>query len=171
VATFAHNMARILRSDLPDGLFHVNTRGIHEQFVFLDDDDRTFFLTLLELVVRRHGWDLHGFCLMGTHYHLVIDTTTEQMSAGMHYLNGTHAQRFNRRHNRSGHVFAARFASWVIRDEDHYSNTIEYVLTNPVRAGVVDDWTAWPWSGARGIRSTTEVLLVASPWREHTFGG
>jgi REP-associated tyrosine transposase len=152
---------RALRSDLPDGILHVTTRGVWNRLVYLDDDDRRSFLGLLAVAVKRHRWDCHAFCLMGTHYHLVVETTTQRLSAGMQYLNGEHAQRFNRRHHRDGHVFGARFAAWVIRDDEHYARTLEYVLANPVRAGLVEDWTAWPWSAARGARD---------PWRERTFG-
>jgi REP-associated tyrosine transposase len=153
---------RIRRSELPDGIFHVTTRGVFRRHVFTDDADRLHFLELLELVVRRHVWECHAFCLMGTHYHLVVETATDPLSAGMQYLNGEYAQRFNRRHGRDGHVFGARFSSWVIRDDDHFVRTVEYVLANPVRAGLVEDWTRWPWSAARGGQG---------PWREHTFGG
>jgi putative transposase len=149
-------VARTPRSALPDGILHVTTRGVFRQLVYLDDDDRRSFLGLLALVVHRHFWDCHAFCLMGTHYHLVVETAIERLSAGMQYLNGEYAQRFNRRHSRDGHVFGARFAAWVIRDEEHYGRTLEYVLANPVRAGLVDDWTTWPWSGARGIDSVAE---------------
>ena len=151
---------RVRRSDLPDGILHVTTRGVWNRLVYLDDDDRRGFLGLLGLVVRRLLWDCHAFCLMGTHYHLVVETTIEQLSAGMQYLNGEYAQRFNRRHHRDGHVFGGRFAAWVIRDEAHYERTLEYVLANPVRAGLVEDWTEWPWSAARG---------VGGLWRERTF--
>jgi REP element-mobilizing transposase RayT len=144
-------VARIRRSDLPDGLFHVATRAVFGGLVFADDDDRRRLLELLALVVWRHRWDCHAFCLMGTHYHLVLDTTTERLSAGMQNLNGIYAERFNARHGRDGHVFAARFTSWVVRDEEHYERTLEYVLSNPVRAGLVDVWNEWPWSGARGV--------------------
>jgi REP element-mobilizing transposase RayT len=150
---------------MPDGVFHVTTRGVFRRLVFVDDHDRLLFLRLLGLVIRRYRWDCHAFCLMGTHYHLVLETTTERLSAGMQYLNGVYAQRFNRRHDRDGHVFGARFASWVVRDDDHYERTIEYVLTNPVRAGLVDDWTEWRWSGARGVRSTAQLVLDAERTR------
>ena len=48
----------------------------------------------------------------------------------------------------------------MIRDEAHYERTLEYVLANPVRAGLVEDWTEWPWSAARG---------AGRRWRERTF--
>ena len=149
-------MPRIRRSDLPDGVFHVTTRGVFGRLVFIDDDDRRGFLELLALVVWRHRWECHAFCLMGTHYHLVVETTTERLSPGMQYLNGVYAERFNARHQRLGHVFGGRFASWVIRDDEHFERTIEYVLANPVRAGLVDDWAAWRWSGATGVGPTED---------------
>jgi REP element-mobilizing transposase RayT len=145
-------MPRIRRSDLPDGVFQVTTRGVFGRLVYLDDQDRRAFLGLFALVITRHRWECHAFCLMRTHYHLVVETTTERLSAGMQYLNGVYAQRFNRRHSRDGHLFGARFAAWIPRDDEHYERTIEYVLTNPVRAGLVTDWTEWPWSAARGFR-------------------
>jgi putative transposase len=152
---------RIRRSDLPDGILHVTTRGVFERLIFIDDADRREFLRLLALVVGRYRWECHAFCLMGTHYHLVVETIIERLSAGMQYLNGVYAQGFNRRHARDGHAFGARFASWLIRDDDHYQRTLEYVLSNPVRAGLVDDWTEWRWSGVRGDRGAVA---------EHTFG-
>jgi putative transposase len=158
---------RIRRSELPDGIFHVTTRGVFRRLAFADDADRLLFLALLAVVVERYEWECHAFCLMGTHYHLVVETTTDRLSAGMQYLNGEYAQLFNRRHDRDGHVFGDRFASWVIRDDEHFERTIEYVLANPVRARLVDDWTEWPWSGARGVRSQAVSRTVA----EHTFGG
>ena len=105
-------MARGLRTLLPDGLFHVTTRAVHNESAFRDDADRVRFLRLLAIAVRRHGWRVHGYCLMGTHYHLIVDATQLQLSNGMHYLNGVYAQAYNRRHDRSGHLFADRFASW-----------------------------------------------------------
>ena len=122
---------RIRRSELPDGIFQITTRGVFRRLVFIDDADRLDFLRLLALVVSRYRWECHAFCLMGTHYHLVVETTVERLSDGMQYLNGVYAQRFNRRHGRDGHVFGDRFASWVIRDDEHYGRTVEYVLTNP----------------------------------------
>jgi len=61
-------MPRIRRSDLPDGVFHVTTRGVFRRLVFIDDDDRLLFLRLLGLVVWRYRWDCHAFCLMGNAY-------------------------------------------------------------------------------------------------------
>ena len=86
---------------------------------------------------------------MTNHYHLVVETELEHLSAGMQRLNGVYAQAFNRRNKRWGHLFGERFASWVVEDENHLARTIEYVLHNPVRAGLVDRPEDWPWSASR----------------------
>jgi REP element-mobilizing transposase RayT len=56
--------------------------------------------------------------------------------------------RFNRRHGRRGHLFGDRFSSYVLRDERHLAAAVEYVLQNPVRAGLCDQARDWRWSGA-----------------------
>jgi REP element-mobilizing transposase RayT len=83
---------------------------------------------------------------MGTHYHLIVESSREQLSAGMQRLNGVYAIRFNRRHGLKGHLFEARFASYVLRDEEHFTAAINYVLENPVRAGLCASPTDWRWS-------------------------
>ena len=142
-------MPRILRTTLPDGYFHVTARGVERRPVYLDADDYRTFLALFAAAVRRHGWDVWGFCLMPNHYHAVLESTREGLSAGAQWLNGVYAQTFNGRHGRWGHLFGARFASWVIDREEHLYAACRYVLENPVRAGLCERPEEWPWSGSR----------------------
>ncbi|HEU6445099.1 MAG TPA: hypothetical protein VFL61_08595 [Gaiellaceae bacterium] len=139
-------MARILRSELPDGFFHIAARSVDEAWLFRDGADRDFFVPLLRRAVVRARLGLHAYCLMGTHYHAVIEGTTEQLSQAFQWCQSHYAREHNARHGRKGALFAERFSSWVIHDEDHYAATIEYVLNNPVRAGLVDRAEDWPWS-------------------------
>jgi len=135
------------RNELPDGFFHVVSRGVAGCLVFLDDADRRLFLRLLAAVERRVRWVCHTFCLMGTHYHLVLEADVPRLGKGMHWLNGAYAQRFNRRYDRRGHLFENRYSAFVIRDEEHLRAACRYVLANPVRAGLCETPDAWPWSG------------------------
>lgn len=139
-------MGRIRRSDLPDGIFQVTTRGVFEVDVYLDTADRVRFLRLLAANARRCSWRVEAFCLMTTHYHLVVATAVERLPAGMQRLNGDYARTFNKRHGRRGHLWSERYSSWVIEDGPHLENTIRYVLLNPVRAGLCQDPEDWPWS-------------------------
>jgi REP element-mobilizing transposase RayT len=133
---------------LADGLFQVTTRGVGETEVFRDDLDRRLFLRLFATIAKRHRWRVEAFCLMTTHYHLVVVAIVADLSRGMQRLNGDYARGFNRRHGRRGHLWSERFASWVIDDDLHLENTIRYVLLNPVRAGLCKGPEEWPWSGS-----------------------
>ena len=144
-------MARPLRTDLPDGYFHVTTRGVDGCAIFRDDSDRRGFLRLLSETVDRHGWRSYAFCLMTNHYHLVVATLRAHLSDGLHRLNGVYAQAFNRRHKRTGHLFGDRFSARVIDREEHLAAACEYVLQNPVRAGLCERAEEWPWSAARTL--------------------
>jgi putative transposase len=148
---------RILRTDLPDGYFHLTARAVHATPLFRDDEDRHAFLVLLKRAVRRWNLGLHAYCLMGTHYHAVVDGPVERLSSALQWLQGHYAREHNARHGRRGALFAERYSSWVIHDEEHFHATLAYVLANPVRAGLVRDPAAWPWSAVR-------------PKSEHPFG-
>lgn len=143
-------MARRPRYHLPEhGTFHVTTRGVDRCEIARDDDDRRLFLALLAAVTRRTDWDCHVFCLMPNHHHLIVTTHQDLLSFAFHHLNGRYAQAFNERHGRSGHLFGDRYAAFVIEDDAHLRNAVEYVLQNPVRAGLCERASDWPWSRAR----------------------
>ncbi|MBD0347962.1 MAG: transposase [Thermoleophilia bacterium] len=144
-------MPRLPRRELlpQHGFFHITARGVAEEAIFRDDADRVVFLALLGGTVGRFHWRSHSFCLMSTHYHLVIEAQRALLSAGLHRLNGIYAQHFNRRHGRRGHLFADRFAAWLIESEEHLYAACRYLLLNPVRAGLCHDPAAYLWSGSR----------------------
>lgn len=146
---YGRRVPRPLRSDLPDGFYHVTAHGVGHARIFRDDEDRRDFLALLVATVDRFEWRCYAFCLMGTHYHLVVETTQERLSRGVQRLNGLYAQAFNVRHSRSGHLFGARFGSWIVESERHLFDACRYVLGNPVRARLCESAEDWPWSGSR----------------------
>ena len=141
-------MPRIPRSEQPDGYFHVATRGVARMAIYRDDQDRRGFLSLLAHAVSSFDWECLAFCLMTTHYHLVVDTTRENLSAGMQLLNGDYAQSFNGKYGRWGHVFGDRFWSRPL-GEDDLERTCAYVMLNPVRAGLCAEVQDWRWSACR----------------------
>jgi len=142
-------MARLPRYVFPEyGLFHTTARGAGKIPIFRDDDDRRLFLGLFANVVRRFVWECHAFCLMTNHYHLVIEASRDNMSRGFQRLNGIHAQTFNARHKRWGHLFGDRFWCGSL-EEDDLERTCLYVMANPVRAGLCERISDWPWSACR----------------------
>src|SRR5262245_60571898 len=97
-------MPRRPRTHLPGGMFHITARGVDGSSIFLDDHDRRCFVLHLEQTTNLWGWCVIAWCLMGTHYHLVVAAQCEQMSLAVHRLNCLYAMYFNRRYDRRGHL-------------------------------------------------------------------
>ena len=104
-------MARPIRLEFAGAIYHVTTRGDEGSDVFIDDQDRLQFLAVLSEVVSRTGWLVHAYVLMDNHYHLLIETPTDNLSRGMRQLNGVYTQRFNSTHGSGGRVFQGSFAA------------------------------------------------------------
>jgi len=148
-------MGRIPRFQLADGLFHVTTNSVHEVDAFRDDLDRDFFWRLMRRVPLRYAVAVHVYCLMGTHYHMLVEAMTDDLGRAFEWLNGVYAREHNIRHGRRGHLWRERFASWIVRDELHRARTAEYILDNPVRAGLVERREDWPWGWDARLAAAT----------------
>lgn len=155
-------MARPLRLEFPGALYHVISRGNERGPIFVDDLDRADFLNLLGSVVLKETFRLHAYCLLGNHYHLLLETLAGQLSRGMHRLNGRYAQRFNARHERCGHLFEGRFKALIVEKESHLLELQRYIVLNPVRAGLVGRPQDWRWSSYRA----TCGQIPSPPWLE-----
>jgi putative transposase len=153
-------MARPLRIEFPGALYHLTSRGNARQPIFLDDEDRRAFLERLGEVVESHHWGCHCYCLMTNHFHLLVETPEPNLSRGMRRLNGQYSQRFNRRHDRVGHVLQGRFTGILVEREAHLLELARYVVLNPVRAGMVASAEDYPWSSLRA----TLGLAPAPSW-------
>src|SRR5579884_1721425 len=129
-------MGRQPRIEVPDGVYHVHTRGNDRRPIYFGNWSGRLFVRELERATRRHNWRVLTYCLMRNHYHAVLQID-ERLSAGMRDLNGRFARITNWFNSRSGHLFGARFASHLIGDEAYFVESIRYVLLNPVRAGAV----------------------------------
>ena len=132
-------MARQIRIEYEGAIYHVMNRGDRREDIFLDDRDRQDFLKTLGEVCRRAGWRVHAYCLMGNHFHLVIETPQPTLVAGMKWFLGTYTQRFNARHRMRGHLFSGRYKSLIVDgSENFYFRTVcDYVHLNPARAGLL----------------------------------
>lgn len=151
-------MARPIRLQFPGALFHITCRGNAKQTIFHDDADRRFFLRLLGRCVTRFGWILPAYVLMGNHFHLVVQLTTETLSRGLHWLNGEYARYFNNRHGRVGHLLQGRPHTPLIDEQTYYLEVLRYVVLNPVRAQIVPTPEQYEWSSHRAV-----IGAVAAP--------
>lgn len=158
-------MARPLRLQLPGGIYHITARGNDRRSIFEDDEDCARFLVVLAATVARYHVLCHAYCLMGNHYHLLLQTPEANLSAAMRQLNGVYTQRFNRRHERCGHLLQGRFAAQLIDGEAYLREVCRYVVLNPVRAGLVAQPGEWRWSSFRATAGETVVPgFLAVDW-------
>jgi REP element-mobilizing transposase RayT len=102
-------MARPLRLEMKNGWYHIANRGNNRQAIYLDERDRKHFLDLLVQMIERHAVEVHAYVLMSNHYQLLIRTPEANLSAAVQWLNVAYSIWWNRRHQRSGHVFGGRF--------------------------------------------------------------
>ena len=164
-------MARPLRIQFPGALYHVTARGNERKAIVRDDKDRRSFRAHLGRGVSRFDWRLRAWCLMTTHYHLVVETPKPNLARGLQWLNSAYAQWFNRRHVRYGHLFGGRYAAVLVEEERHALEACRYVVLNPVRAGICADPADWPWSSYRasaGLEPPPPFLSL--DWLEAEFG-
>jgi REP-associated tyrosine transposase len=144
-------MSRPLRIEFAGAVYHVMARGNGRERIFRSDDDYRVFLAGLAKTCTRFDWLVWAYCLMGNHYHLLLQTQRPTLSQGMRELNGVYTQAFNRRHRRVGHVLQGRYKAVLIEKDSYLLELSRYVVLNPVRARVCETAADWPWSSYRAV--------------------
>jgi REP-associated tyrosine transposase len=144
-------MARPLRLHIPGAIYHVMSRGNAKQDIFLDDIDRERFLALLGDSCDRFGVRCLTYCLMGNHYHALLQPQELTLSRMMQQLNSTYCQWFNRRHGRVGHVLQGRFKALLVDYDVYLLRAVRYILRNPLADARVANPGHWKWSSYRAI--------------------
>jgi putative transposase len=145
--------------DKSAGLFHVYAHCVWAApALYQDDVDRLEFLRRLAEVTRKIGWTCLGYCLMHSHYHLLVRVEDGVLPTAMHRLNLAYARHHNRRHGLRGHVQSWRYGSRRINDRYELAIAFAYIANNPVKAGLCSSPAAWPWSSYAGtVGATTEL--------------
>jgi putative transposase len=153
-------MPRRARIEVAGGVHHVYARGNDGCAVYRDDGDRRRYLDLLGGAVTECGWRCLAYCLMTTHVHLLLETPTANLGVGMRQMHGEYVSRFNKRHDRRGHLFQGRFGSVVVRDDAQLWAVAAYIAVNPVAAGLCREPEAWRW----GSHGAVVGSAVAPAW-------
>jgi len=158
-------MARPIRLDYPDTLYHVLSRGNENREIFRDDKDYLKFLDTLGTMVERFKLEVHAYVLMKNHYHLLIRTKEANLSRAIQWFGVSYSVWFNRRHQRSGHLFQGRFKSFLIENERYLTAMCHYIHGNPLRAGLVKRLSDYRWSSYQAYGDKRHHL----PWLTTDF--
>ena len=159
-------MSRQLRIEYPGAVYHGTARGNGKAIIFIDDDDRYKFLDTLESCTKAFNFICHGYCIMGNHYHLLIETPDANLSAGIHRLNSIYAQYFNKQYDHVGHVFQGRFKAIIVQRDNYLLELCRYIVLNPVRAGIVNHPSEYKWSSYCHTIGTAEKIspFLTTDW-------
>lgn len=158
-------MPRRLDKDYPGAWLHVGNKGVDGMDIFTCDRERIRFLVLLACAVRK-GWiEVHAFCLMSNHFHLLVRSPHGDLARAMHWIEDSYARWFNVRHGRRGPLFTGRYWSKLIHTLVYRRATFGYIHANPERAGV-----AVPDGGRLWSSKERYATGRGCPWLSNSFG-
>jgi REP element-mobilizing transposase RayT len=164
-------MARPLRIEYPGAFYHVISRGISHESLFRSHRDKEKFLEYIEKVSERFSIIIHTYCLMNTHYHLLIETSEPNLSQSIQWLNVSYAIYFNRKHNRSGYLFQGRFKAILIDADAYLKQLSRYIHLNPVKAKLVSSAGLYRWSSYPAFTGKqTPPMFLETGWLLSNFG-
>jgi len=138
------------------GCHHVINRGVNRCDVFHSSSDKEMFLQIFNKIADIHHVTLHDYCLMDNHYHLLIETQKENLSTCMRIVNANYAQYFNKRYQRSGHLWQDRYKSKYITSEEYLYMLIRYIESNPLEAGISTQIGEYPYTLASCLFNDSE---------------
>ena len=131
-----------------EGLYHLAPHASDTRFLFVDDEERSIFLEQLARTFRRFEIGLVAYALMGTHYHVVVSIPDGRISAALQHLHTWYSRRYNKRRERTAHLFRAHYAAREITSDEDLLTVCRYLANNPVVAGIAKHVFDWPWSSA-----------------------
>ncbi len=149
-------MPRKPRIDIK-GFYHVINRGVEKRTIFMDESDFNVFLRIVNKGISVYNFKLHAYALMKNHYHLLLETSGNNLSLIMRQINSKYSIYFNKKYNRVGPLWQGRFKSFYIHDIAYLKIVIKYIENNPVKAGIVDKPSDYPYV-SKNIESLTTKL-------------
>ena len=139
------------------GKYHIINRGVAQMHIFKEEADYEYFEELMCFYAKSFGVTIHNYCLMGNHYHLLIEITGENLSKFMRQLNMNYSIYFNKKHKRVGHLWQGRFKSWYVTDEAYLYTLMRYIEQNPLKSNIVKDIADYPYSSYHYFLNYQEI--------------
>ena len=139
-------MTRPQRIEYEGAYYHVVNRGAGHGNIFHDDVDRRNILEIINEAFQRFGLEVHAYCLMDNHYHLLVKTPRGNLSRIMRHINGVYTQRYNRRRKTDGALFRGRYKAILIDSDAYLLHLSKYIHLNPLSANMVSSLEEYRWS-------------------------
>lgn len=149
-------MSRPLRIEYEDAYYHVMNRGRGRKTIFHDERYFEAFLTTLSEASTRFGIEIHAYCLMTNHYHLLIKTPQANLQRAMRHIGGVYTQRYNRLKRTDGSLFRGRYKAILVDNDEYLLHLSKYIHLNPSEAKVVEQLADYAWSSYPGYIKKTK---------------
>jgi putative transposase len=140
------------RVEYSGAVYHVTQRGNNKEKIFHSDKDKLLLRKKIWGLKKAFDFVLFGYVLMDNHYHILLQTREEPLSKIMHRLNNFYSHYFNKKYQRSGHVFGGRYKASLIQGERYLLAALRYVHWNPIKAGLSRNPAEYRWSSDSSYR-------------------
>lgn len=163
-------MPRIARVVAPNYPHHITQRGTNKTHIFLDDEDRLYFLQGLKVYAKKTGTKIWAYCLMGNHFHLLlIPRDADSLGKCLHGATFRYAQHFNKKYERTGRLWQNRYFSCMVDEREYLWGVVRYIEMNPIRVNLVGKPELWKWSSAKAhVRGEKDPYLSEDSWLDES---
>mgnify|MGYP000852374676 FL=1 len=145
--------------EYPGAIYHVIQRGNNREFILDRPENRDYLVNQIIKAVKVDGIEVFAYVVMSNHYHLLLRTGEEPLSKVMHRINTCFSKYYNRKMDRTGHVFGGRYKSIPVQDDNYLLMLVRYIHRNPVRAGLCSDMKDYRWSSDHHYRSSDSSFV------------
>lgn len=143
-------MARPYRLQGEGFFYHITSRGDDRKKIYLSEYDYKKFLEYVKTAKEKYKFHLYAYCLMGNHYHLLLETTKPNLSKIMQYINTSYTTYYNIKRKKTGHLFQGRFKSILVDEDSYLLELTRYIHLNPVKARLISAPQKYKWSSFNG---------------------
>ena len=163
-------MGRKARLYCESQVYHVIMRGNNKQNLFYEDSDRYLFIRRLKKYTEELQIDVYSYCLMSNHVHILIGKANKNMSKLIQRLATSYAMYFNRKYERSGHLFQGRYKSEPVDSDEYFKTVTRYIIQNPLKANL-EDFINYRWNGLQHLIRESKNCLIEKNRLYEVFEG
>lgn len=144
------------------GIYHIILRGNNKQNLFCDNKDRYFLLNRMKKYSEELNISIFSYCLMNNHIHILLKAK-DTLSLFVQKLANSYVYYFNKKYERTGHLFQGRFKSEPVNNDFYFKTVLRYILQNPIKAGILD-FKTYKWSSFSSLSEKIENKFIKSEY-------
>lgn len=136
-------MPRKPRLHYEGALYHVMVRGNNKSYIFENDNDKLEYLKRIKKYKEKYKSKVYAYVVMDNHAHLLIEVSQTPLSKIMQLIQQTFSQYYNKKYNRTGHVFEQRYKAILCNKDEYLLALIRYIHNNPEKSDISDINYKW----------------------------